>query len=126
MTPTLTPLARRRLHLFRTNRRGFYSLWIFLALFILSLFAEVIANDKPIIMKYNGSYYFPVFVMYSEKTFGGDFETEASYRDPYLRERVKANGWMLWPVIHYGSSTINYDLTVPAPSPPTHENLLGT
>ena len=122
----MTPLSRRRLSLFCANRRGFYSLWIFLAIFFLSLFAEVIANDKPIFMKYNGEYYFPVFTMYSEKIFGGDFETEAAYRDPYLRERISHHGWMMWPPIHYGASTINYDLTVPAPSPPSHENWLGT
>ncbi len=122
----MTPLARRRLQLFRANRRGYVSLWIFLALFFISLFAEVIANDKPIIMKYNDHYYFPVFTTYSEKTFGGDFDTEAAYRDPFLKERISKNGWMLWPLIHYSYSTINYDLNVPAPSPPTSENWLGT
>ena len=122
----MTPLTSRRLHLFRANRRGFYSLWIFLAIFFISLFAEVIANDKPIVMRYNGAYYFPVFAMYTEKTFGGDFETEASYRDPYLKERINKQGWMLWPPIHYSFSTINYDLSVPAPSPPSLENWLGT
>lgn len=122
----MTPLTRRRLHLFRANTRGFYSLWIFLALFAVSLLAEVIANDRPIAMEYQGKFYFPIFTRYSEKTFGGDFETEAAYRDPYLRERIDKEGWMVWPPIHYSYSTINYDLNVPAPSPPSRENWLGT
>ena len=122
----MTPITRRRLYLFRANHRGFWSLWIFLVLFFVSLFAEIIANDKPILMEYKGQLYAPVFHTYTEKTFGGDFETEASYRDPYLRDRINHDGWMIWPLIHYNYSTINYDLTVPAPSPPSHENLLGT
>lgn len=122
----MTPLTRRRLSIFTANRRGFYSLWLFLALFFVSLLAEVIANDKPVLMKYHGEYYFPVFTVYTEKTFGGDFETEASYRDPYLSKRINGDGWMLWPPIRYGASTINYDLNVPAPSPPSGENWLGT
>src|SRR5271168_2574554 len=104
---TLSPLARRRLQLFTANRRGFFSLWIFLALFFLSLAAEFIANDKPIIMEYNGKLYFPVFTLYTEKDFGGDFETEASYRDAFMRDRINANGWMVWPPIRYNYSTIN-------------------
>jgi microcin C transport system permease protein len=123
---TLTPLARRRLQLFRANRRGHASFWIFTVIFVLSLFAEFIAGDKPIALSYDNHLYFPIARIYSEKTFGGDFETEAVYRDAELRDRIKANGWMLMPPIHYGASTINYDLTRPAPSPPTTENWLGT
>lgn len=123
---TLSPLAQRRLRLFRANRRGFWSLWIFLLLFGISLFAEVIANDKPIVLKYDNAYYFPVFTRYSETTFGGDFETEAMYRDPYVAERINKDGWMIWPPIPYGASTINYELKRPAPSPPSAENWLGT
>jgi len=122
----MSPITRRRLHLFKANRRGFYSLWIFLALFCLSIFAELIANDKPIIMKYKGEFYFPVFSMYTEKTFGGDFETEASYRDNFMIERITADGWMVWPPIRYNYSTINYNTPTPNPSPPSGENLLGT
>ncbi len=121
-----SPLAHRRWQLFRANRRGYWSLWIFLALFFISLFAEVIANDKPIIMEYNGKLYFPVFVMYSEKIFGGDFETEADYRDSFLASRIKAHGWAIWPPIRYSYSTINYAPGVPVPSPPTAANWLGT
>jgi len=122
----MTPITRRRLKLFTANRRGFWSLWIFLFLFLVSLFAEFIANDHPILLKYKSEFYAPVFHTYLEKTFGGDFETEASYRDPYLRDRITQDGWMLWPPIRYSYSTINYDLSVPAPSPPSRENLLGT
>ena len=122
----MNPITQRRLNIFCANRRGFWSLWIFLFFFFASLFAEFIANDKPILLKYQGEYYMPVFHTYSEKSFGGDFETEAVYRDPYLRDRINADGWMLWPPVRYSFSTINYDLTTPAPSPPTRENLLGT
>jgi microcin C transport system permease protein len=122
----MSPITRRRLQLFRANTRGFWSLWIFLVLFLLSLFAELIANDKPIILKYNDKFYFPILTLYTEKDFGGDFETEAAYRDPYLSQRISEHGWMVWPPIRYSYSTINYDLGVPAPSPPTRENLLGT
>jgi len=122
----LSPLSRRRLNLFKSNRRGFWSLWIFLALFLVSLFAELIANDKPIILKYNDEYYFPVFKAYSEKTFGGDFETQASYRDPFIAGLINDKGWMIWPPIRFSYTTINYDLGRPAPSPPTAVNWLGT
>ncbi len=122
----MNPLTRRRLDLFVANRRGFWSLWIFLALFGLSLFAELIANDKPILLEYKGEYYFPVFKTYAETTFGGDFTTEAVYRDPYVQEKINESGWMIWPPIRYEFSTINYDLGQPAPAPPTGENLLGT
>lgn len=122
----ITPITRRRLQLFRANRRGFWSLWIFLSLFLLSLFAELIANDKPIILKYKDEFYFPIFVMYTEKTFGGDFETEPAYRGSYMTERINADGWMIWPPIRYSYSTINYTTPTPNPSPPTAENWLGT
>ncbi len=122
----LSPLNRRRLHNFRTNRRGWWSLWIFLVLFGASLFAELIANDKPLLVRYQGEFYIPVMVDYTETTFGGDFETEADYRDPYVAELIEAKGWMIWPPVRYSYGTINYDLPVPAPSPPTAENWLGT
>jgi microcin C transport system permease protein len=120
----LSPLTRKRLEIFRANRRGFWSLWIFLFLFFASLCSEIIANDKPIIMKYKGEFYFPVFKMYSDKTFGGDFETEAIY--PFISEEINKNGWMIWPPVRFSYSTINYELTTPAPSPPTAINILGT
>ena len=122
----LSPLTRRRLALFRANRRGFWSLWIFVALFGASLFAELIANDHPILVRYDGRFYFPVFAEYPEQTFGGEFPTEADYRDPVVRQHIDAKGWMIWPLIPFGDQTINYDLPSPAPSPPDAVDWLGT
>jgi microcin C transport system permease protein len=124
--PRLTPLTRRRLANFRANKRGFWSLWIFLALFGLSLFAEFIANDHPLLIEYDGAYFVPVFKIYPETTFGGVFETDADYRDPFVQDLIRRHGWMVWPAIPYSYGTINFDLPVPAPSPPSRENWLGT
>ena len=123
----LTPLARRRLRNFRNNRRALVSLWIFLALFALTLPAEFIANDKPLLIHYDGGYYVPVFATYPETAFGGDFETEAEYREPDVQELIRdKGGWMVWPLIPYSYRTVNYGLKVPAPSPPSGDNWLGT
>lgn len=122
----MSPLTRRRLENFRANRRGFWSLWIFLVLFVLSLGAELIANDKPILVRYDGDFYFPAFVSYPETTFGGDFPTEADYRDPFVREQIEEKGWIIWPLIPFSYNTINLDLAVPAPAPPSADNWLGT
>ena len=122
----LTPLNRRRLENFRRNRRGWWSLWIFLALFGLSLFAEVIANDRPLLVRYEDGFYVPVLRAYPETTFGGDFETEADYRDPFVREAIAAKGWLLWPAIPFGHASVNKDLGVPFPAPPSATHLLGT
>ncbi len=122
----ITPLTRRRLHNFRANRRGFWSLWIFLALFFASLFAEIVANDRPLVVYYDEGIYFPVFERYTETAFGGEFETEADYRDPYVIGLIDAKGWFVWPLIEYGPRTINYELPQPAPAPPSPENWLGT
>ncbi len=121
-----SPLTQRRLHQFRANRRGFWSFWIFLTLFFVSLFAEFIANDKPILVRYDGGFYMPVFKTYPETTFGGIFETEAEYRDPEVRKLIEEKGWMVWPLIPYSYSTIIKDLPGPAPSPPSAKNWLGT
>ena len=122
----LSPVTKRRIHQFKTNKRGYWSLWIFLFIFTVCLFAEFVANDKPLIVKYDGGYYMPVFHSYPETTFGGDFETETEYRDPYVIELINDKGWMVWPPIRYSYDTINYNLPQPAPSPPTKDNLLGT
>jgi len=122
----VSPLTWRRLRNFRANKRGFWSLWIFLVLFFLTLFAEVVANDKPLLVEYEGKLYFPVFVSYPETTFGGEFPTEADYRDPFVKGKIEAKGWEIWPPIPYSYDTINYDLPVPAPAPPSAENWLGT
>jgi len=123
---TLNPINQRRLQLFKAHKRGYYSLWIFLALFVLTMGAEFISNDKPIMVYYDSSLYVPVFKAYPETTFGGEFETEADYRDEYVAELINANGWMVWPAIRYSYDTINYALEQPAPSPPSTENWLGT
>jgi microcin C transport system permease protein len=123
---TISPLFRRRLRNFRANRRGFWSLWIFLALFGLSLGAEVIANDRPILARYDGRFYVPIFRSYPETTFGGVFPTETVYRDPAVIRLIEEKGWMIWPPIPFRHDTINYDLPVPAPAPPSRVNWLGT
>ncbi|HWX83168.1 MAG TPA: ABC transporter permease [Xanthobacteraceae bacterium] len=116
----LSPLNVRRWQNFKANRRGFWSLWIFLVLFVISLFAEFIANDKPLYLRYDGKSYFPILFLYPETTFGGDFETAADYRDPYLQKLIAENGgMMIWPPIRYSYSTHNLDLPTPAPSQPT-------
>lgn len=123
---TLSPVARRRIAVFRASRRGYWSLWIFLALFGLSLCAEVIANDRPLVVRYDGRWYVPVLVSFPETAFGGVLPTAAVYRDPEVRRLIEAKGWMAWPPIRYSYDTINYALTVPAPAPPSRENWLGT
>ncbi len=122
----VSPLNRRRLHNFRANQRGFWSLWIFLALFGLSLVAELIANDKPVLVYYDGAFYTPVFETYAETEFGGEFATEADYRDPHVAELIDRHGWMIWPPIRYNHRTVAWDLPVPAPAPPGAEHWLGT
>jgi microcin C transport system permease protein len=117
---TLSPLNKRRWQNFKTNRRGYWSLWLFLVLFFVTLFAEFIANDKPLFVSFAGKSYFPVIFTYPETTFGGDFETAADYRDPYLQKLIAdKGGFMIWPPIRYSYSTHNLDLPTPAPSPPT-------
>ena len=122
----ITPLTRRRIDNFKANRRGFWSLWIFLALFVVSLFAEFIANDKPFFLYYDGGLYTPIFKAYPETTFGGAFETEADYSDPAVRAFIDEKGWMLMPPIPYGYQSVAWDLPLPAPSPPDAEHWLGT
>ena len=123
----LSPITRRRLNVFRAHRRGFWSLWVFLFLFVLSLFAEFIANDRPLVIRFEHHWYFPVLHDYSEDAFGPQFmPLEADYTDPDLHHAIEAHGWMLWPAIPYSYGSIVKDLPTPAPSPPTWRNLLGT
>lgn len=124
--PELSPLTKRRLTQFKANKRGFWSLWIFLTFFLLAVAANFISNDKPILVSYKDALYMPVFQMLPETTFGGEFETEADYRDPYVAELIEKNGWALWPPNRYSYDTINYNLAEPAPSKPTSDNILGT
>ncbi len=117
---TLSPINQRRWENFKANRRSYWSLWLFLVLFVLSLGAEFIANDRPFYIHVDGKSYFPVFVSYPETAFGGDFETAADYRDPFLQKLIKdKGGTMIWPPIRYSYSTHNLELPTPAPSPPT-------
>jgi len=122
----VTPINRRRWENFKRNRRGFWSAWLFLALFLLSLFAELLANDKPILVAFDGGYYTPVFATYPETTFGGDFPTEADYRDPFVQELIEEKGWILWPPIRFSYRTIDTELDRAAPSPPDARHWLGT
>src|SRR3984893_15067493 len=122
----ITPLTRRRLDACRRTRRGFWSLWIFLALFFITLFAEFIANDRPIVVRYEGAWDFPVFNDYAETVFGGEFPTPADYRDPAVQKLIGEKGWMVWPLVPFSYNTINYNLPSPAPSPPSSVNWLGT
>ena len=124
-----TPVTKRRWAQFKANKRGFWSLWIFLIFLMMALSANIIANSKPIALSYKNTLYFPAFASYSEKTFGGDFETEADYRDPYVQDLITKDGqggWIIWPLIKYSYDTINYNLPTPAPSAPTADNILGT
>ena len=124
--PVLSPIQKRRLASFRNNRRGFWSLWLFLALFGLSLVAELIANDKPLVVQYQDELYFPVVQTIPEEVFGGFLPTEADYRDSFIRSEIEANGWILWPPVPFSYDTINYDLDQPSPAPPSAVNWLGT
>ncbi len=121
-----SPLTQRRLQNFRANHRGYWSMWAFLVLFAISLPAEFIANDRPLLVVYDGGLYFPVLKDYPETTFGGEFETTADYRDPYVSDLIEQKGSIIWPLIPYGSNTIITDLPGPAPSPPSARNWLGT
>lgn len=123
---TLSPITKRRLHQFKSNRRGFISLWMFLVLFVLSLSAEFIANEKPLLVSFKGELYCPVLKSYPETLWGGDFETETNYRDPVVKNLITKDGWMIFPPIPFSYTTINYDLPVPAPAPPSAVNWLGT
>jgi len=121
------PIMRRRLDTFVRNRRGFWSLWIFLLLLAVTVCAEGLANDKPLLVRYNGVWYVPVLQSYPETEFGGEFSTEADYRDPFVQELiVKRGGWLFWPPIPFSYDTVNYDLPSPAPAPPSPDNWLGT
>ncbi len=125
-TTSLSPWRRVWLR-FKQNRRGYWSLVIFTVLFGISLMAELISNDKPLVARYNGELVFPIFKTYSEKVFGGDFETPADYLDPFIQDQFKQNGnWAIYPLNHYSFDTLNYFAEAPNPAPPSAENWLGT
>ncbi|WP_173934575.1 ABC transporter permease [Chelativorans sp. Marseille-P2723] len=116
--PWLSPINQRRWQNFKSNRRGYWSLWIFLILFVLTLFAEFIANDKPIVASYKGEILFPVLVHYPEEKFGG-FLAITDYRDPFIQEEIEANGWMIWPPVRYSYRTVNSEIPEAAPAKPS-------
>ncbi|MBP9828778.1 MAG: ABC transporter permease [Proteobacteria bacterium] len=122
----MNPITQRRLYQFKANKRGYYSFLIFFGIFFVTLFAEFIANDKPLLVSYKGDLYFPVLKNYPETTFGGTFETATNYRDPFVQNLIKPNGFIVWAPIPFGINTVNYALSSPAPSSPTSENFLGT
>ena len=122
----VSPLTIRRLNNFKANKRGYFSAVVFCILFFISIFAEFIANDKPVIIVFDKQIYFPVFKKIPETYYGGEFQTEADYKDPYVKKLINENGFFVMPLIEYSYDTINYDLKVPSPSPPSFENLLGT
>lgn len=121
-----SPIAKRRWHNFKANKRGYWSSILFAVLFLVCLFAEGVANDRPLLIQFDGGFYTPVFNVYTETTFGGEFEIEADYRDPYIADLINENGWMIWPPIRFSYDTINYDIQGPVPSGPSAENWLGT
>ena len=126
LTSSASP-TRRAWQRFRRNRLGFVSLVLFCTLVVLSLFAEVLSNDKPLVVHYNGGYYLPLVTDYPETTFGGDFQTTTDYLDPFIREQLRRDGnWAIYPPNPYGAKTINYFAKSPNPSAPTFDNLLGT
>ncbi|MBK1667858.1 ABC transporter permease [Rhodovibrio sodomensis] len=122
----VSPITARRLANFRANKRGFWSLWIFLAMFLVSLFAEVVANDDPIMVWYQGDLYTPIFHDYPETAFGGFFPTKTDYSDPFVERRIAQNGFMIRALIPYDHRTVDWQLTDPAPTPPSAEHWLGT
>ena len=126
----LSPITQRRLYQFKNNKRGYWSFWIFLILLFVALNAKFIANDNPIMLSYKGELYFPVFVDYPETVFGGDFETNAEYRDEFVQELIVGKngdeGWILWPPIPFSYDTIYYGISDPPPTPPDYVNWLGT
>lgn len=123
----MSEMMRRRWRVFKQNRRAYYSLWLLGVLMIISLLAPILANDKPLLVRYKGEFHFPILTAYSERHFGGELKSEADYKDPYVENLIQeSGGWMLWSVVRYRYDTINYDLPAPAPTPPSAENYLGT
>ncbi|QNI03088.1 ABC transporter permease [Halomonas sp. SH5A2] len=125
-TSRFSPITRRRFAAFRSNRRAWVSLWVFGVVFVLSLFAELIANDKPIIMQYDGQWYVPLLVDYPETEFDGFLPTRTDYLDPFVQQQIEDNGWALWPLIPFSYQTLDMQMTRPSPAPPDGRHWLGT
>ncbi|WP_447044296.1 ABC transporter permease [Vreelandella sp. H-I2] len=126
LSSRLSPITHRRLAAFKANRRARVSLWLFATLFIVSLFAELIANDKPIIMQYDGQWYIPMLVDYPETEFDGFLPTRTDYLDPFIQQQIKEHGWALWPAIPFSYQTLDMNMTRPSPAPPDSRHWLGT
>ncbi|MDY4841448.1 MAG: ABC transporter permease [Alphaproteobacteria bacterium] len=122
----MSPVSLRRIEAFQRNRRAVLSFKIFWVVFVLSLFSELICNDKPLILKYNNQLYFPVLNSYTDADFGGDFPTPADYKDKYLLENIEKDGWIVWPVLPFSFNTVDYELDVPTPAAPSRQHWLGT
>lgn len=122
----LSPVNQARWARFRHNRRGYWSLLLFMLIFLFSMLSELIANDRPLVVQYQEKLYFPVVKTYSETTFGGDFATAADYQDPWLQRQLSNHGWVLWAPIRFGATSINFATDRPFPSPPSRQNWLGT
>ena len=121
-----SPLTKRRIRAFIANRRAVVSFILFFLLLGISLFAELLANDKPLLLSYKGDLYFPLINDYTDKDFGGDFPVAVDYKDKLIMDNIQNNGWMVWPLIPFSFNTIDYDLDVPTPSAPSVVHWLGT
>ena len=122
----MNPVIRNQISAFKNNKRAYIALILFASICILSLFSELIANDKPLIVKYKGSFYFPIYSNYTDEFFGGDFPTPADYKDPIIISNIKNNGWMIMPLIPFSYNTVDYEITSPAPTKPDSVHWLGT
>lgn len=119
-------MQKKEWHKFKQNKRAYYSAFLFIIICVFTLSFDFISNDKPILVKYNGSYYFPIFNKYAETEFGGDFNSEADYQDQYVQDLIKQKGYLIFPLFAYSFDTINYQLTSPPPTSPNFKNILGT
>ncbi len=122
----MNPVWRKRMRIFQSNKRARIAAYLFAVVFVISLLAELIANDQPLVVKYKNHFYFPVFQSYSDRFWGGDFPTPADYRDPFIVQQIENNGWMLMPLIPFSYNTVDYDIDSPAPSAPDKRHWLGT
>lgn len=122
----LSKVNQQRITMFKQNKRAYYSFWLLALMFLLSLISEFIANDKPLVLKYQDKFYFPIFTTYMDKDFGGDFPTPADYKDPFIIKNIEQNGWMIMPIIPFSFNTVDYDINVPTPSSPDSKHWLGT
>lgn len=122
----MNPILKKKINAFKSNKRAFTAFIFFLVVFVFSLFSEFIANDKPLIVKYKGDFYFPIFQEYTDEFFGGDFPTPADYKDALIISNIKNNGWMIMPIIPFSYNTVDYEIDSPAPTKPDKIHLLGT